>query len=49
MNLCNSDHDEVCYEGRHCPACQIKDDLVTQIADLDARIEQLKNELEELG
>lgn len=23
MNLCNDRHDEICYEGRYCPACEL--------------------------
>jgi hypothetical protein len=27
MNLCSEGHDEVCYEGRNCPVCDLKDQL----------------------
>jgi Zn ribbon nucleic-acid-binding protein len=27
MELCSKDHDEICYEGRDCPACALKDKL----------------------
>ena len=36
MTLCDNGHDEVCYEGKYCPACKLKDE-----------IDQLKIELEE--
>lgn len=34
MNLCSKNHDEVCFEGRVCPACE----LVTQLADLQQEL-----------
>ena len=24
MNICEYEHDEIVYEGRHCPACELK-------------------------
>lgn len=35
MNLCSSDHDEVCYEGRKCPACEVATDKDRIIAKLE--------------
>jgi hypothetical protein len=23
MNICSNNHDEVCYEGRICPCCEL--------------------------
>lgn len=37
MNLCNDGHEEVCYEGRKCPACEIA-------SDKDRVIEKLERE-----
>lgn len=37
MNLCSSGHEEVCYETRKCPACEVVDEL-----------EQTKMELKKL-
>ena len=34
MNLCNDNHEEVCFEGRDCPACEIRNDLQAQIDEL---------------
>lgn len=45
MNLCSDDHDEVCFEGRKCPACDLKkqvDDCESEITDLKSKIEQLE-------
>jgi hypothetical protein len=29
MEICSSGHTEVCYECRHCPACEIAERLAT--------------------
>ncbi len=42
MNLCSDGHDEVCYETRYCPACEIKDDLNIQIEKLESQIGDLE-------
>ena len=44
MNICSDHHDEVCYEGRCCPACE----LAERIDSLNDRISQLNEELAEL-
>jgi len=34
MNLCSNEHEEICYEGRYCPLCQVmveKDNLQKQL------------------
>lgn len=41
MNLCESGHQEVCFEGKTCPVCQILKDMEKP----DARIEELKQEI----
>ena len=58
MDLCSMKHDEVCYESRDCPACELQEtieeqdgtraDLEEQIVKLDERVEELEVELEEL-
>lgn len=40
MNLCSSNHDEVCYEGRSCPCCELLD----KIQDLEREITRLENQ-----
>jgi len=34
MNLCSDGHDEVCFDQRECPCCQILGDLKDEITDL---------------
>lgn len=43
MNLCNDGHDEICYEGRICPACSV----LEEVATLKDRIETLEQRLEQ--
>ena len=38
MNLCSEGHDEVCYDGRNCPVCE----LLAGITWLQKRIETLE-------
>ena len=42
LNLCSDGHDEICYEGKICPACA----LVTDIEELQRRLEDLEKEKE---
>jgi len=46
MDLCSDDHEEVCFEGRNCPACEIKDSMQRSIDDLLKEIVSLKDEIE---
>lgn len=34
MNLCSDDHEEVCYEGRSCPACDVAKEKDREIKNL---------------
>ena len=48
MNLCSNGHDEVCYEGRYCPACGLKNELSAANEDnykLQDEIKELKNQV----
>jgi DNA repair exonuclease SbcCD ATPase subunit len=45
MNLCSSKHDEICYEGRECPVCELIKEHVKEIQELNSRIDELRNEL----
>ena len=38
MNLCDSNHDEICFEGRDCPLC-------SKIEEKDSEIEDLRKDL----
>jgi hypothetical protein len=44
MTLCSDGHDEVCFEGRSCPACELRD----EIKELEKKIENLEEELREV-
>ncbi len=48
MNLCSSGHEEVCFESRKCPGCEVVDELnevKRELLNLQADYEDLKKEL----
>ena len=57
MQLCSDRHEEICYEGRVCPMCDLMQEknqceelaikYQTAIEKLDERIGNLETELEE--
>lgn len=50
MNLCRDGHEEICFEGRKCPLCDMRDDLQSEIDDRDKKIldqEKTINEIRE--
>lgn len=49
MNLCNEDHDEVCYEGHKCPCCELRKELESTIASLESDVSKLEDEVTELN
>ncbi len=55
MDICSDNHEEIAYEGRQCPACDIRADKDIEIKDLEKdnknlekTNEKLEEELEEL-
>lgn len=42
MNLCDDGHQSICYEGRQCPACDLRDELERS----REQVEDLKDELQ---
>jgi transcription initiation factor IIE alpha subunit len=44
MNLCSDGHDEVCHEGKDCPACEIKGEL----KDANDTIGELREKVSDL-
>lgn len=47
MNLCDSIHEEICYNSKLCPLCAAineKDDIEKEKSDLEAEMETLKND-----
>ena len=50
MYLCDDGHDEIVYDGAHCPVCEEQkrtSDLEDQIFDLKEENDDLKNQLKE--
>lgn len=45
MNICSEDHEEVCYEGRECPCCEIIKDKDQAISDLEDEVTDLKSQV----
>lgn len=43
MKICNEEHEEVCYEAKNCPCCE----LFEEIADLKEENEILHEKLDE--
>lgn len=48
MNLCSDGHEEICYEGRECPLCEVITRRNDQIEQLEDQIADLKIEIGEL-
>jgi hypothetical protein len=44
MNLCNENHDEVCFENRECPVCA----KMKEIESLEENISELLDEVKTL-
>lgn len=44
MRICEDGHEEVCHEGRSCPACELKGEKKR----LEEKIEELQKEIKEL-
>lgn len=48
MNICNSEHEEVCFDGRKCPVCEIIRDKDREISYLGDTIENLNSTIREM-
>lgn len=44
MTLCEDGHDEIVYDSRNCPACE----LLKKISDLEDQVYELKEEIDVL-
>lgn len=42
MNICGNGHEEVCYEGHRCPACELLDTIL----EIQKENEKLERELD---
>jgi len=49
MNLCSSDHDEICFEGRSCPLCAKVEEMQETIRGLESKVDDLKSENDTLS
>lgn len=48
MNLCSDKHEEICFEGRTCPACDQIAKRNSEIKEKDDEIKSLQAELRQL-
>lgn len=44
MTLCDDGHDEVCFETRDCPVCEMK----KQISSLEEKMDTLEDEIKDI-
>jgi len=49
MELCSDGHEEVCYESRNCPACEVEVVKNRQIENLEKEVADLVAEVDELS
>lgn len=47
MDLCSSGHDEVCYETRTCPMCDIINEMQDELKEAKKEIDRLNDALAE--
>lgn len=50
MRICNEHSDELCHDGRTCPACEIQallDRANERIEELEGDVEELQKELDQ--
>ena len=41
MKLCNNDHDEICFEGRDCPLCDMRKNYESDLQEARETIDDL--------
>lgn len=46
MNLCDNGHEEVCFDGRHCPMCSMIEAYEDSIENLNKEVQAVSKELE---
>lgn len=47
LNICSDNHEEICFVGTSCPACQKISSLEQEITSLNDDITTLKNQLDD--
>jgi hypothetical protein len=45
MNICDSGHQEVCFDGRKCPVCEWIDEYQNEIGVLQDQITALQDQI----
>ena len=51
MNTCGSGHEDIAYNSRKCPVCNLQDDLDNcgkEIEDLKEKIDSMKDTINDL-
>ena len=51
MEICEDGHDQVCFDGRNCPACELlksNSDFEDKVYDLNEKIDNLNDEINKL-
>lgn len=48
MNLCEDGHDEICFTGHKCPLCEKVSELDREINELQDRLSQAQDEIDNL-
>lgn len=50
MTFCDDGHEEICFDGRNCPLCDVifeRDQLASKVSDLQNNIEELERTAQE--
>ncbi len=42
MELCDNDHDEICFTSKICPLCDFRDDEEYKIRELEKQVKELE-------
>ena len=48
MNLCDSGHDEICFDGYKCPLCAKIEEMSSEIDDLKVKVDELEMRVNDL-
>jgi len=44
-HVCSHNHEEICFESRKCPVCELITEKNLKIRELEVKIEDLEHEL----
>jgi len=45
MNICSHQHEEVCFEGRRCPMCELIKEHEGELSELRQEVKSLSDQL----